>query len=102
MPRELGQSSTAIEKQSADRDTVGKVKRFLETYTWVLYVIAFALVHFVIGYGLDVWAGPMTPETQLLHEISGIFMAVGIILGFVLVVIGIIWAVLVYKESRIR
>ncbi|WP_317175856.1 hypothetical protein [Halomontanus rarus] len=100
-----GESNRSIEplEESEPEETLSEqIVGLLEENTWILYGIAVNFLLLGVGYGLEIISGPPEPEEEIIHQVAGLFGAVTIIFFLMFVAIGIIWAALLYKESRYR
>lgn len=78
--------------ESLDHPAGSQISRLISEYRPILYFVGGVFGFLFAGYAVDILAGPLNKSTTLLHQISGLLAAVGLVLAVCGAVVGLLWA----------
>lgn len=81
-------------RESGDEDVLTETDSAgygLAQYKLPLSLVSAVVATGMLGYVIDIAAGPLTESTTLAHQISGLFGALALVLAICSVVLAVLW-----------
>jgi len=96
--------SSPVQTEKSPRETslTDSVLNFVRDSRWLLLLFGFDLVLAALGFAVDKWAGPLTPQSELTHQVAALLGAVSAVLFVTLSGLLVLWTGLVANEARYR
>jgi urea transporter len=103
MSRESNQVTQSQVGNSANKaGVVDQTISFVRESGWLLALFGLDFTLAVLGFAIDRLAGPLTPENELLHQMSALLGAASVVLFATLIALLLAWVGLLLNERRYR
>lgn len=90
--------SESLDVDPSEVDEPGDLRFLLSEYSAVVSFLGVVLGFALIGYVIDIIAGPLSQSTLFAHRVAGLFGGVAVVLFVCGVVIALTWMVLIVSN----